>query len=99
MAAVYQYDVHYDENGKWVDIDNTFEEGMDESEAVYQNVKNETFVKFMKKSNENKLYTFTKGDYRIKVSIEGVSKAEGVVPKIVDEETGNEPYRLEGINS
>ena len=33
-AAVYQYDVHYDENGTLVDIDNTFSEGTDESEAV-----------------------------------------------------------------
>ena len=98
MVAVYPYDVHYtDENGEWKDIDNSLVSDTDESDSVYGNRKNETFVKFMKKSNKNKLFTFTKDGYKIKVAIDDVSKVKGSVSEsTVNSEKGN-PYELKNL--
>lgn len=75
-AAVYPYDVHHEDNtGKLVDIDNSIHVDVDEEDDdVFQNESSSTYVKFMKKSNKNKLYTIVKGNRRIKVGIDGASK-------------------------
>ncbi len=99
-AAVYSYDVHYtDEYGQLVDIDNSLSEENDGSDDVYSNKSNIFSVKFMKKSNPNKLYTINKGDYKIKVSVEGVSKVQGVAEALDNETLPQNQLALENIGS
>ncbi len=74
-AAVYPYPVHYEnEQGELLDIDNSLYDKTDEADNVLSNVQNGFSVKFMKKSNPNKLYTLDKNGYKIKVAIEGAQK-------------------------
>lgn len=55
-AVVYPSPVHYKENGKWQDIDNTLEQTKDESgNDVLENKKNDYKVKIAKKSNSERL--------------------------------------------
>ena len=76
-AAVYPQEVHYqDENGQFVDINNSLVDDTDGTDKVLATQENEFQVKFMKKSNKNKLYTLNKGKEKITVSIEGVSKVK-----------------------
>lgn len=99
-AAVYPYEVHYeDEQGMLEDIDNTLEEEDDENDKVLSNKKNETFVKFMKKGNSNKLYTIVQGKNQIKVSIDGVSKAEAEVEHSEEQNVSGNPYVLQNLSS
>lgn len=76
-AAVYPQEVHYqDKNGQFVDINNSLVDDTDGTDKVLATQENEFQVKFMKKSNKNKLYTLNKGKEKITVSIEGVSKVK-----------------------
>jgi len=52
IATVYPSNVHYEENGELLDIDNSLEEIKDEEEN-YKNKKNSFEVKFAKKSNKS----------------------------------------------
>lgn len=54
LTGIYPTAVHYEENGKLVDIDNSLENINDEEEML-QNKKNSFKVKFSKKSNKNNL--------------------------------------------
>ena len=76
-AAVYPYAVHYmNEDGRLVDIDNSFTDGRDENDDVYENRKNGYYnIKFMKKSNKNKLYVLDLSGHKIRVSIDGAQKS------------------------
>ena len=99
-AAVYPYDVHFENaDGKFLDIDNSLSSENDGTDDVFSNKNNETFVKFMKKSNPNKLYTINKGDHKIKVSIEGVSKVEAVLQDHNKNTVTDEKYTLKNIGS
>ena len=100
-AAVYPQEIHYeDETGALVDIDNSFVDAQDDSDDVFANSKNEFQVKFMKKSNKNKLYTLNKGKEKITVSIEGVSKVKAEVTKVSPQtEEIKNTYGLSDIGS
>ncbi len=99
-AAVYPYDVHYkNENNEYVDIDNSLTEENDGTDDVYANKDNIASVKFMKKSNPNKLYTIEKGDYKIKISVDGVSKVSGVKETLDNETLPENQFTLENIGS
>jgi len=99
-AAVYPYDVHFENaDGKFLDIDNSLSSENDGTDDVFSNKNNETFVKFMKKSNPNKLYTINKGDHKIKVSIDGVSKVEAVLQENNKNTVTDEKYTLKNIGS
>ena len=97
-AAIYPYDVHFaDSNGKYQDIDNTLADGTDENDNVYSSKNNTTLVKFMKKSNENKLYTLNKGEYKIKTAIRNVNKVDAVLTEHIEDTTDN-PYALDKLS-
>lgn len=59
-AVVYPQAVHYMEDGKWKDIDNTLHEEKEGNENVLVNGQNDFKVKFGKSSNSNKLVTIKK---------------------------------------
>ena len=100
-AAVYPKDVHYkDENGDFVNIDNSFAEDNDGTDDVIANQENEFQVKFMKKSNKNKLYTLNKGKDKITVSIEGVNKVKAqTIDSSAPLKTGNNDFKVSNISS
>ncbi|MBR6509839.1 MAG: DNRLRE domain-containing protein [Clostridia bacterium] len=99
-AAVYPYDVHFENsNGEFLDIDNSLSSDIDGTDKIYSNKNNETFVKFMKKSNPNKLYTINKGEHKIKVSIDGVSKVKAILEETNEESSIDSKYKLENIGS
>lgn len=56
QAVKYSQPVHYKENGKWEEIDNTLE--YNEKEEKYENKSNYFKVQFDKKLNSDKLFTF-----------------------------------------
>ena len=99
-AAVYPYEVHYaDGNGELSEIDNSLTDEEDGNDNVLSNKKNDTYVKFMKKSNSNKLYTICKEKHQIKVSIEGVAKVSAVTEDTENEKTSDNPYVLQNLSS
>lgn len=99
-AAVYPFDVHYeDEEGKMQNIDNSLVSEKDGGDDVLSNKKNSTCVKFMKKSNSNKLYTINKNGYKIKVSIEGTSKVAATMEDAECENIQDNPYTLQNLSS
>ena len=100
-AAVYPQEVHYqDENGEFVDINNSLTDETDGTDKVLATQENEFQVKFMKKSNKNKLYTLNKGKEKITVSIEGVSKVKVKEKEPIELPTnGEKNYKLTNIGS
>ena len=51
MSAVYPQQVHYEENGKWKDIDNSFVSGIDnDGDDTIENSKNSFKIKFANKA-------------------------------------------------
>ena len=68
VAAIYPTDVHYEQDGRLVDIDNSLEY-IDEDEGMYQNKDNTFRVKFSKKSNKNNLVKLKIKNHNIKWSL------------------------------
>lgn len=99
VAAVYPHDVHYEDvNGSLQDINNSLSLETDNNTSVLANKSNIMSVKFMKKSNPNKLYTIKKGEHNIKVSIDGVSTVNAV--EYVEEESlADDKFALKNIGS
>lgn len=63
QAVKYSQPVHYKENGKWEEIDNTLE--YNEKEEKYENKSNYFKVQFDKKLNSDKLFTFENKGYSL----------------------------------
>jgi hypothetical protein len=93
-AVIYEDPVHYKENGKWQDIDNSLVEAKDkQGNSLLENKKNDFKVKIDKKSNSEKLVSINKDKYEIswkisksKNSYDKVKKAKEL--KEVKEENG-----------
>ena len=76
MNAVYNEQVHYNENGKWKDIDNSFNNVTDSNgENVIENRENSFKINFSKKAKKNKLVTIKKDQYNIGWSLTDAEKA------------------------
>ena len=72
-AAVYPSPIHYLENGKWEDVDNTLADDKDEDgEDILHNKKNDYKIKFAKKTKSKKLVKIQKENYEIVWNVEGV---------------------------
>jgi hypothetical protein len=60
-AAIYPFPVHYMNNGKWEDIDNTLNGNKDDQgNDIYENMSNEYKVQFRKSPSSDKLVTLKK---------------------------------------
>ena len=68
LTAIYPNNVHYEQDGKLVDIDNTLED-INEDDGMYQNKNNAFKVKLSKKSNENNLVKLKIKNHNIKWSL------------------------------
>ncbi|MGY0374140.1 DNRLRE domain-containing protein [Clostridium sp. JNZ J1-5] len=74
-AVIYKDPVHYKENGKWQDIDNTLVEAKDDQgNSILENKKNDFKVKIAKKSNSEKLISINKDKYEISWKVSKVKK-------------------------
>ena len=91
-AVVYPLAVHYEENGKWKDIDNNIIEGKDEENNDVLENKNSSYkVKFGKTSDAKKLVSIKKDGYEISWNINTPSESsndilssDGVTSQITD---------------
>lgn len=77
VASVYPMNVHYEENGKLVDIDNSLSDSNEEKSMV-ENKSNAFKIKFSKKANKNKLAQLKIGNSNIKWSLQNSNKVEAV---------------------
>lgn len=91
-AAVYSSPVHYLENGKWEDVDNTLADDVDEDgEDILHNKKNDYKIKFAKKTKSKKLVKIHKGNYHISWNIESAEDSTVTNVSAVEE---NKSYSI-----
>ena len=77
IAAKYDKQVHYLKDGKWLDVNNGFCDD-ESSENELTNKAADYSVKFVKKSNKNKLATVKKDKYKVDWSFSGANKSEAI---------------------
>ena len=94
-TAIYPNNVHYEQGGKLVDIDNSLEEI--EEEEIYQNKNNAFKVKFSKKSNKNNLVKLKIKNHEIKWSLINSNKTE--VTRIENKELEDNKLNINKISS
>lgn len=93
MAVTYSQPVHYEENGEWVDIDNTLSlEDATDSDDVdgYSNESNDIKVKFAKKADSKKLITIKKDKYSLSWGYESDNKNNKNVDSKIKEKKQND---------
>ncbi len=104
-AAQYSVPVHFEQDGKWVDYDNTLEEvDADESENSGKILKNKDLtnrtadysVRLSKKTNGKKFVRLEKDGYKISWYYTDANKSTA---KIKENETDNDPMTLENLSS
>ena len=71
VAVVSSTPVHYEENGKWVDIDNTLVEVSEKDETVYENKSNDFTVTLPQEMDENDSVSIEKDGYSISFTLDG----------------------------
>lgn len=98
MSAIYPQQVHYEENGKWEDIDNSFTSGVDDDgESTVENSKNAFKIKFANKSKDKKLVSLKKDGCEINWALNDSEKVSAET--IVSGNALNTPSSLKNINS
>ena len=97
MSAIYPQQVHYEENGKWEDIDNSFASGVDDDgESTVENSKNAFKIKFANKAKDKKLVSLKKDSYEINWALNDSKKV--TVETIVSDNSLNTAASLKNIN-
>lgn len=98
IVAKYPSNVHYDNNGKLENIDNSFvSKTDDENDNILENKANNFKVRFAKKSSKNKLLTLQNKDFKIKWSLENVNKVNA---KVTNERIKiQKPQTIEELNN
>lgn len=96
IATIYPSNVHYEENGELLDIDNSLEEIKDEEEN-YKNKKNSFEVKFAKKSNKSNLVKMQIKNHNIKWSLQNSNKVNAT--KLNKKNETEEKFKLKNISS
>ena len=87
MAVQYQVPVHYEDEGQWVDIDNTLEPvTMFSGDTVYQAVNGENVQAFATDLSNGTIMTMATDDHMISMSIWTYDSTEDAV---VEDETDN----------
>ncbi len=75
-AVIYGNNVHYEEDGKWIDIDNTL--SYDKEKKEYKNTKNSFKATFKEDFGEENLFTLENEGYTISWEYEGNSLRKAV---------------------
>ncbi|MDE6752387.1 MAG: DNRLRE domain-containing protein [Eubacterium sp.] len=97
-AVVYSEPVHYEENGKWLDIDNSLEyekETSDDDFNGYKTKNGDFDVKFAKNANSSKLITISKDKYSLSWNLLNKAKAISGFKKIDIEEADKDAAEIE----
>lgn len=98
MSAVYPQQVHYEENGKWKDIDNSFVAGIDnDGDDTIENSKNSFKIKFANKAKNKKLVSIKKDEFEVNWALNNSKKVRGET--ITSDSQLNTPSSLKNINS
>ena len=100
MAVSYETPIHYqDENGNWIDYDNTLVSGevanatSDEANTdEYTNKKSNIDVKYSKKSKENNMVKIKADDYMVSWGYKNTNKVKATVVTNDEGLEGNEKY-------
>lgn len=96
LTTIYPYNIHYEEKGQLVDIDNSLEE-TNENGGTYENRGNSFEVKFTKKSNKNNLVKLKIKDHNIKWSLKNSNKVNAT--KTDNNNETEEKFKLKNISS
>lgn len=96
LTTIYPSNIHYEEKGQLVDIDNSLEE-INEDGGIYKNKGNSFEVKFAKKSNKNNLVKLKIKDHNIKWSLKNSNKVNATKTNNNDET--KEKLKLKNISS
>lgn len=98
MSAVYPQQVHYEENGKWKDIDNSFVSGIDnDGDDTIENSKNSFKIKFANKAKNKKLVSIKRDEFEINWALNNSKKVRGET--IACDSQLNTASSLKNINS
>ena len=97
ITTIYPSNIHYEENGQLVDINNSLEESS-EDEETYKNKGNSFQVKFAKKSNKNNLVKLHIEGHNVKWSLQNSNKVNATKLNNDSNET-EEKFKLKNISS
>ncbi|MCI8361940.1 MAG: hypothetical protein HFJ41_02105 [Clostridia bacterium] len=96
ITNIYPSSIHYEKDGKLVDINNSLEES-NENGGEYKNKENSFQVKFSKKSNKNDLVKLQIKNHNIKWSLQNSNKVEA--KKFNNDNEKEEKFKLKNISS
>ena len=100
MAVQYQVPVHYEDDGQWVDIDNTLEAvTMFSGDRVYQTVNGENVQAFAADLTDGTIMTMANGDHMISMSIWIYDPIEAAEESIPANEQVNDLAIVEGLST
>lgn len=95
ITNIYPSNIHYEENGQLIDINNSLEES-NEDGGIYKNIANAFQVKFAKKANEKNLIKLKIKNHNIQWSLQNSNKVNAI--KTNNKET-KEKFELKNISS
>lgn len=102
MAVQYPVAVHFEEDGQWIDIDNTLEAAtMFSGETVYQAVNGDSVQAFAATLTDGTIMTMAQGDRVLAMSIwtgngtEGDPDADDSAEEAIDDSADNAPVATE----
>jgi len=99
LVAKYSENVHYEKDGKMIDIDNSLKEAQLENETVYRNKSNSYEVDFAKTSEEDKKIASLKSEgYEINWLMQSVQKETQKEEKTQEKEKKKEEKTKEKIS-
>ena len=85
IMAQYGVPVHFEEDGKWEEFDNSLSDS--EDGADLENKKSKIKIKLSKKSNGSKLVSLKEGNYGISWNFKNANKVDAEIVKAESEET------------
>lgn len=94
VLAVYDSNVHYEDNGEWKEIDNSLM--LDSETDSVMNKSNKFKIKFPNSIDDNKKFKLSLGDYEIDWSLDSIEKAN--ISYEVTESKAESMKDLDGIN-
>lgn len=94
VLAVYDSNVHYEDNGEWKEIDNSLM--LDSETDSVMNKSNKFKIKFPNSIDDNKKFKLSLGDYEIDWSVDSIEKTN--ISYEVTESKAESMKDLDGIN-
>jgi RHS repeat-associated protein len=87
-VAEYKTPIHYLDNGKWEDIDNSLQDSKDD--GYLENKQNDFKIEISKNSSTQKLVDLKKDKYEVSWNLENANAAQGSVVSPNDDEINND---------